>query len=75
MFPHVRGERGKYSVSDRGSRNSGREDHGYLERGSGGGKVGEAREERGGQFSPTGLVDLVGRKSTSFMEDNCRLFT
>ncbi len=48
VFPHVQGKRGKYSVSDRGSRNSGREDHCYLERGSGGGKVGETREEGGG---------------------------
>lgn len=29
----------------------------------------------GGQFTPTGHIVLVGRKSTSFTEDNNHLFT
>lgn len=49
----------------------GGEDHGYLQRGSGGGEVGGW----GGQFTPTGLAGLAGRKSTSFIKDNRHLFT
>lgn len=55
----------------------GREDHGHLDRGSGGDGVGEAREEaRGGQVSlPQRVSSHQDRKSTSFMKNNCHLFT
>lgn len=54
----------------------GGEDHGYLEKGSGRGEVGgDEGGRRGGQFTPTGHIDLVDRKSTSFIKDNRHLFT
>lgn len=73
MFPHVRGKRGRYSVSDRGSRDSGREDHGYLEGGSGGGKVGETREGGGVGLLVGQEVNLVYERQSSSVHLNMQV--
>lgn len=75
MFPHVRGKRGRYSVSDRGSRNSGVEDHGYLKRGSGGGEVG-ASVYPNGTHRPGGQeVNLVYQRQSSSVHLKMQVMT